>query len=71
MNKKGYGQSTMIFVLVIFGIVWIAGLSVLLNGIGAAVITSGNTSGIDSWFYSNLNLVVGLAYFASWYMVLR
>lgn len=59
MNKKGQsGIIEVFFMFVIFIILWFAWLGNWLSQISEMSMATGNFTGIEAFFYSNLNLVV-------------
>jgi len=71
MNKKGQLGLYGIMSLIVFGIIWVTGLSPMINDIGQSVINSGHVTGLDAAFFSNLNLLIGILYLAAWYFVIK
>jgi len=72
MNKKAQtGSIYFIFVLIIFGLVWVTGLAPMLTASGAAAVSNSSVQGLEAWFYSNLNLMVGGVYAIAWFFVIR
>lgn len=66
MNSKGQLLYA-IFVLIVFGIIWVAGLASLVNTIGEA---SGAT-GLWGFVVSNLNMIIGFCYIMAWAVALK
>jgi len=60
-SKRAEGGLYVLFALLIVGLIWITGLSTLVTTAGNVAIVQGAT-GIDAWFYSNLNLLIGFAW---------
>lgn len=59
MNKKGFvGPIGAIFLFLLFIVMWLVFLAEWLNEIGAMLILNNNLTGIEAFFYSNLNLTI-------------
>lgn len=76
MNKKaeGEGPIAFIFLVLVFIIVWFVWLGEWIADSGQQAIVSGGLTGIEAFFYANLNMwvliglilgVVGFLYFSS------
>ena len=59
MNNKGYTQLTVLFVTVMFLILWPLFFATQLTYWGLVAINNGGLTGVEAFFYSNLNLLVG------------
>jgi len=70
VNKRGQ-SFYMLIVLLIVGLVWITGLSGWISEVGQAAISAGNLTGLDAFFYANLNLVIGVAWLLSLAVVVK
>lgn len=72
MNKKGQGAIEILFLYLIFIIFYFAWLGEWLATVSALVMATGNFTGVEAFFYSNLNLWVflgctfGLFGWAAW-----
>lgn len=60
----------MMFVLLIIGIIWITGLAPWLTQIGVVAVANGST-GLDGFFFSNLNGIIAFFYILSWFVILK
>lgn len=58
MNNKGLSIFTLFFWIVIIIIIWFTFLGSLLNQAGETAVSNGNLTGIEAFFYSNLNLFI-------------
>ena len=59
MNKKGLvGPIGAIFLFLLFIVLWLVFLAEWLNNIGQMIITTNSLTGLEAFFYSNLNLTV-------------
>jgi len=59
MDKKGQvGPIGAIFLFGLFIVLWFVWLAEWLNNVGQMIITTNSLTGIEAFFYSNLNLVV-------------
>ncbi len=65
MNNKAQSAFTVILLLLIVGMVWLFGLSAWIAEVGQVAVTSDNLTGIDAFFYSNINLVIGFFWFVA------
>lgn len=71
MNKKGQSGFYVMLSLLIVGLVWLVGLSGMVADIGAAGVAAGNLTGLNAFFYSNLNLFIGIAWILSLVLVAK
>lgn len=55
MNKKAFGMIGVLFSLIVLTLIYWTGLAPYVASVGE-VAASGLT-GVDAWFYSNINLV--------------
>ena len=59
MDKKGQvGPIGAIFLFGLFIVLWFVWLAEWLNNVGQMIITTNSLTGIEAFFYSNLNLVI-------------
>jgi hypothetical protein len=70
-NRKGFAGITGIILLFVFGAIWVTGLAPLLNDVGDAAVSNPEITGLQAFFYTNLNLLVGFFYILAWFIVLR
>lgn len=70
MNKKGMFGIGAICVLIVFGLVWITGLSPLLTAAGKEAVLNGS-EGFEAFFYTNLNGLVGFFYLLAWAVTIK
>ena len=74
MNKKAYaGPIAFIFTLLVFIFIWLIWIGKWLTEVGQQAIIDGSLTGIEAFFYANLNLwlfialtlgTIGYMYFA-------
>lgn len=74
MNKKAYaGPVAFIFVAFVFILIWFVWIGGWLSDVGGRAIIDGQLTGIEAFFYANLNLwvllgfilgIIGYMYFA-------
>lgn len=62
MNKKGLSIITLVFWVITFVLVWALFIGKLLNEWGQQAVITGGFTGIEAFFYSNLNFVVGIVF---------
>jgi len=62
MNKKGIGIITLFFWVISFMLVWSLLIGKMLSEWGQQAIISNNLTGIEAFFYANLNFVVGIVF---------
>lgn len=58
MNKKGIGLIGAILFFLVFLIIWFIWLGGWLGDIGQLIVTNNSYTGIEAFFYSNLNLLL-------------
>ena len=59
MNKKAQtGPLAMIFLMMVFIINWFVWLGTWLNVVGKNAVETGNLTGVEAFFFSNLNIIV-------------
>lgn len=63
MNKKGVGAIGAILLFMIFIAIWFVWLSGWLNEVGAILVATNNMTGLEAFFYGNLNLTVMISMF--------
>jgi hypothetical protein len=61
-NKKGLGKISIIFFSLVFVILWALFFAAQLSFWGHQAVINGNLSGIEAFFYDNINLVVGVIF---------
>lgn len=73
MKKGQAGPIAFIFLVLVFMILWFVWIGKWLNDVGQQAIIDGSLTGIEAFFYANLNLwilvglilgVIGFTYFA-------
>lgn len=65
-RKKGQFVSLGILImLIIFAIIWVAGLATMLNDLALQAVTDNGVGGFAAFFYTNLNLWVFIAWFVA------
>lgn len=62
INKKGFSIITLIFWIIGFLLVWILFVGRILNEWGQQAIIGGELTGIEAFFFGNLNFVVGIVF---------
>jgi len=62
MNKKGIGVITLIFWVISFVLVWSLFIGKMLNEWGQQAIITNSLTGIEAFFYGNLNFVVAIVF---------
>lgn len=60
MNKKG-GIVSFVFLLIMFNIIWFIWLGGWLTEVGEIAILTNSYTGLYAFFYSNLNLLLGIS----------
>jgi len=65
MNNKGLSKISLVFFAVVFVILWALFFGSQLTQWGNVAIINGGYSGIEAFFYGNLNLVVGCIFLIS------
>lgn len=70
-GKKGQTAFGVLFSLFIFTVVWIAGLASWIGEMGQAMVIGGNLTGLNAFFYSNLNLFIGICLFLAYIAVAK
>lgn len=63
MNRRAISKISVIFFSLVFLILWALFFANQLTTWGQVAIVNGNLSGIEAFFYGNLNLVVGVLFF--------
>ena len=58
MNKKGVGPIGFIALILIFNIIWFVWLGGFIANVGQVAITAGNLTGVEAFFFGNLNLII-------------
>ena len=62
MNSKGQTALYGLFVLVLFGLVFYGGLASVVSDYGQGMVSSGDLTGLQAFFFANLNLVITFFY---------
>jgi type II secretory pathway component PulF len=62
MNRKGQTALYGLFVLVLFGLVFFGGLASVVSDFGEGMVSKGELTGLQSFFFANLNLVITFFY---------
>jgi len=60
-SRKAQSGIYVLIVLIVIGLIWITGLAPFVSIAGQTAIAQGAT-GIDAWFFSNLNLLIGFCW---------
>ena len=63
MNKKAISRISIIFYSLMFLIIWAMFIAGQLSTWGALAVVNGGYTGIEAFFYENLNLFVGVMFF--------
>ena len=71
LNRLGQGIIGIGIGLLIFGLVWILGLSSWLSGTMATYTTLNNITGLQAFFYVNINLWIGIFYILAWIVLTK
>lgn len=58
MNKRGLSIFTMFIWLILIVFIWFVFLAGVLTTAGQDAITNGGLTGIEAFFYANLNLII-------------
>lgn len=62
MKRKGQaGAIGVIFLLIVFIVNWLIWLAPIISDVGQDVIKNNNLTGIEAFFFANLNLVIFFA----------
>lgn len=61
-NKKGFSIITIIFWVIGFILVWALFIGKILSDWGQQAITTNNLTGIEAFFYGNLNFVIMIVF---------
>lgn len=61
MNKKGAGVIGFIALILVFNIIWFVWLGSYVAQAGQLAVINGNLTGVEAFFYSNLNMVIFIA----------
>ena len=64
MNKKGYGRIGIIFIALVFIMLWALFFAGQISYWGHMTVINGDLSGIEAFGFNNLNLIIGLVFFA-------
>lgn len=65
MNKKGQTALYMLFVLVLFGLVFFGGLASIVSDYGEGLVNENDLTGLQAFFFSNINLAITFFYILS------
>ena len=65
MNKKGVGAIAFVFIALLFLIFWIFAFAQMFTLAGNQYIASNDPTGFELFFYSNMNLFVGIGFLLS------
>jgi hypothetical protein len=63
LNRKAISRISIIFYSLIFLIMWALFIAGQLSTWGAVAVVNGGYTGIEAFFYENLNLFVGVMFF--------
>lgn len=58
MNKRGTGAIGGIFLFIVFIVIWFVWLAGWINQVGEMIVTTNNFTGIEAFFFMNLNLCI-------------
>jgi len=61
MNKKGSGPIAFIALMLVFDIIWFVWLGGFISAAGQGAIEGAGLTGVEAFFFGNLNLVVFIA----------
>jgi hypothetical protein len=62
MSSKGQTGLAVLFVLAILGVVYFAGLAGTIGALCSSYIVTSNLTGLDAWFFANINFVIIIGY---------
>ena len=57
-DKKGVGPIGAILLFIVFIMIWFIWLSSFINTVGDSVVIENSLTGVEAFFFSNLNFVV-------------
>jgi hypothetical protein len=63
MNNQGISKISIIFFSIVFIILWALFFAGQLSTWGNVAIVNGGYTGIEAFFYANINLMVGIIFF--------
>lgn len=63
MNKKGVGVIGAVMLFIVFLVIWFVFLGGWVAQVGAMVVSENGLTGIEAFFFNNLNLVVMVCMF--------
>lgn len=63
MNKKAVSKISIIFYAITFIIIWALFIAPQLSYWGSVAVANAGYTGIEAFFYENLNLLVGVIFF--------
>lgn len=61
MSKKAQGAIGVVLLLLVFNIVWFVWLASWISEAGTMAITNGELTGVEAFFFANLNLWILIA----------
>lgn len=61
-RRAQVGIFTLLFLDIVFIVLWALVLGGLLTTFGAAAISDNSLTGLEAWFYGNLNLIVFIGF---------
>jgi hypothetical protein len=62
MNKKAQGGPiAFILLIMVFNILWFVWLGGFISDVGAQAISTNSLTGVEAFFYANLNMVIFIA----------
>lgn len=65
MNKKGFSIITLLFWVISFILVWALFIGKIINEWGQQAILTNSLTGIEAFFYANLNFVIAIVFLIS------
>jgi len=65
LNKKGFSIITLFFWVISFILIWSLFVAKILNEWGQQAIINGGLSGVEAFFFANLNYIIGLVFLIS------
>lgn len=64
-KAQSFGALLVLISLVCFGLIYYGGLATVVNTVGVESVRNSNTTGIEAFFFSNVNIIITVFFIAA------